>query len=129
LRAALAELPAWNNRVVIDATNAMVPLGTNMEELKDQSSSDFVASLVPEARVVKVCNTLPRALLASNPREYGGHRVLFMSGNDDDAKALVNEILEKAGFATIDLGLLATGAKLQQVPGGPLATLNLIKFR
>jgi predicted dinucleotide-binding enzyme len=51
-----------------------------------------------------------------------------MSGDDRDAKGQVNAILEKAGFATIDLGGLASGGKLQQFPGGPLPTLNLIKL-
>ena len=40
----------------------------------------------------------------------------------------VSEILEQAGFATIDLGDLAASARLQQFPGGVLPTLNLIKL-
>jgi predicted dinucleotide-binding enzyme len=51
-----------------------------------------------------------------------------MSGDDVAAKAEVSAILEKVGFATIDLGGLASGGKLQQFPGGPLPTLNLIKL-
>jgi hypothetical protein len=74
--------------------------------------------------VVKTGNTLLRAVLAADPREAGGHRVLFMSGDDDVAKAVVSGIVEKAGF----LGGLASGGKLQQFPGGPLPTLNLIKL-
>jgi hypothetical protein len=38
-------------------------------------------------------------------------------------------MLEKAGFATIDLGSLEAGGYLQQFPGGPLPTLNLVKLR
>ncbi len=128
LREALSDLPAWNGRILIDATNPMVPPGTNLDELKDQSSSEFVASLVTGARVVKTCNTLPRALLAADPKQCGGHRVLFMSGDDVAAKRQVAEILEKIGFATIDLGTLATGARLQQSPSGPLPRLNLIQL-
>lgn len=128
LREALSDLPAWNGRILIDATNPMVPAGTNLDELKDKSSSEFVASLVPGARVVKACNTLPRALLAADPKQSGGHRVLFMSGDDVAAKLQVADILEKIGFATIDLGTLATGARLQQVPSGPLPRLNLIQL-
>jgi len=40
----------------------------------------------------------------------------------------VNDILGKVGFATIDLGGLASGGRLQQFPGGSLPTLNLIKL-
>jgi 8-hydroxy-5-deazaflavin:NADPH oxidoreductase len=74
----------------------------------------------PGARVVKVANTLLRAVLAADPNQAGGHRVLFMSGDDMPAKADVSGILENVGFATIDLGGLASG--------GPLPTLNLIKL-
>jgi predicted dinucleotide-binding enzyme len=128
LRAALAELPAWNGRILIDATNPIIEPGFRLAELNGSTSSEVTASLAPQARVVKVANTLPRALLATDPNQSGGHRVLFMSGDDAAAKADVRRILETAGFAVIDLGGLASGGKLQQVPDGPLATLNLIKL-
>jgi len=128
LRAALSDLPAWNGRILIDATNAVVQPGFDLANLNGSTSSEIVASLVPSARVVKVANTLPVALLASDPKQVGGRRVLFMSGDDAAAKADVNGILEKVGFATIDLGGLASGGRLQQFPGGPLPTLNLIKL-
>lgn len=128
LRAALFDLPAWNGRILIDATNPVVQPGFRLADLGGSTSSEVVASLVPGARVVKVANTLLRAVLAADPNEAGGHRVLFMSGDDAAAKADVSSILENVGFATIDLGGLASGGKLQQFPGGPLPTLNLIKL-
>lgn len=112
----------------IDTTNPVLLPDFLLPELHGQTSSEIVASLAPGARVVKVANTLPVALLSVDPRQAGGHRVLFMSGDDADAKSTVCEMLEKAGFAIIDLGDLATGGKLQQFPGGSLPTLNLIKL-
>ena len=53
---------------------------------------------------------------------------MFLSGNDGPAKTDVSSVFEKVGFATIDLGALATGGRLQQFPGGVLPTLNLIKL-
>ena len=50
------------------------------------------------------------------------------SWNDGAAKQAVGEILGRCGFATIDLGSLAIGSRLQQFPGGPLPTLNLVKL-
>jgi predicted dinucleotide-binding enzyme len=126
--AALSDLPAWNGRILIDATNPVLQPGFRLAELNGSTSSEIVASLAPGARVVKTGNTLLRTVLAADPREAGGHRVLFMSGNDAAAKAVVSGILEKAGFAVIDLGGLASGGRLQQFPGGPLPTLNLIKL-
>jgi predicted dinucleotide-binding enzyme len=128
LDAALADLPARSGRILIDATNPVVQPDFRLAELKGRTSSEIVASLAPGARVVKVANTLVSALLAADPRQAGGRRVLFMSGDDAAAKAEVSGILDKIGFATIDLGGLAIGGKLQQFPGGPLPTLNLIKL-
>ena len=128
LRAALSDLPAWNGRILIDATNPVLQPGFRLAELNGSTSSEIVASLAPGARVVKVANTLLRVVLAADPKQAGGRRVLFMSGDDAAAKADVSGILDKVGFATIDLGGLASGGRLQQFPGGPLPTLNLIKL-
>jgi 8-hydroxy-5-deazaflavin:NADPH oxidoreductase len=128
LGAALSGLAAWSGRILIDATNPVIQPGFRLADLNGRTSSEIVASLVPGARVVKVANTLVSALLAADPRQAGGRRVLFMSGDDATAKAGVKGILENIGFATIDLGGLASGGGLQQFPGGPLPTLNLIKL-
>jgi predicted dinucleotide-binding enzyme len=124
---ALAGLPEWKGRIVIDATNAVGP-GYTMLDLGGKFSSEVVASLAPGARLVKAVNTLLRAVLASDPHVSGGRRVLFMSGDDAAAKHEVSEILDRCGFATIDLGSIATGSPLQQFPGGVLPTLNLVKL-
>jgi predicted dinucleotide-binding enzyme len=128
LHEALSDLPPWNGRILIDCTNPIVKPGVPLPELNESTSSEVVASIAADARVVKVANTLPRALLAADPKQLGGHRVLFMSGDDDDAKEQVSVVLNKAGFATIDLGRLASGGRMQQVPGGLLTELNLIKL-
>jgi predicted dinucleotide-binding enzyme len=66
-------------------------------------------------------------LLASDPREAGGQRVLFLSGDDADAKSDVRELFERAGFFVVDLGGLHEGGQMHQL-GGPLAGLNLIRL-
>jgi predicted dinucleotide-binding enzyme len=53
--------------------------------------------------------------------------VLFLSGDDPDAKAEVSALFQDAGFFTIDLGDLVTGGQMQQV-GAPLAGANLIRL-
>jgi 8-hydroxy-5-deazaflavin:NADPH oxidoreductase len=82
---------------------------------------------VPGARVVKAANTLEADVLCSDPQEAGGQRVIFISGDDGDAKANVAAFFEDAGFAAIDLGDLATGGALQQIHH-PLAGVNLIRL-
>jgi predicted dinucleotide-binding enzyme len=127
LEEALAGLPQWNNRIVVDATNPILP-GFVMADLDGKTSSETVSDWVPGAKLVKAFNTILAAVLNSNPKEVGGSRVVFYSGNHDDAKKTVLEIINRSGFAGVDLGKLNEGGKLQQFPGGPLPTLNLIKL-
>ena len=112
----------WSYQIVIDATNDFDP-----SDLNGRISSEVVADLVAPARVVKAANTLTAAVLAADPLEPGGKRVIFLSGDDADAKAEVISLFEDAGFATVDLGGLVTGGAMQQV-GAPLAGLNLIQL-
>ncbi len=78
--------------------------------------------------MVKAFNHLLAALVAGDPAAEGGKRVLFYSSDDAAAKAEVGALIDKLGFAGIDLGSLAVGGRLTQFPGGPLPALNLVKF-
>jgi predicted dinucleotide-binding enzyme len=128
LPAALAGLPDWGGRVVIDANNPIEGPLFRPAELNGRASSEVVAELVAGARVVKAFNHLPPPLLEGNPRAEGGRRVLFYSGDDPGAKAEVAALIDRLGFFGIDLGPLAFGARLAQFPGGPLPALNLVRF-
>ena len=127
---AVSDLPPWNGRIVIDAMNAVShgPSGLAPLDLGGRPSSEVVAEHLPGARVVKAFNTLPAAILASNPQEAGGQRVVFMSGVDQDAKATVAQLIRELGFAAIDLGDFETSRKVQQVPDGALAAVNLVRI-
>jgi len=113
---------SWNGQVVIDATNDFAA-----DDLQWRTSSELVADLVAGARVVKAANTLGADVLGSDPHEVGGRRVIFVSGDNADAKADVVALFEEAGFAPIDLGDLATGGAMQQIHH-PLGGLNLIRL-
>ena len=128
LPSTLGRIPSWNNRIVVDTTNPIEPPHYTVADLGGRTSSEVVRDMVPGARLVKAFNTLTPAVIARDPREAGGHRVIFYSGDDEDAKAQVGALLAACGFAGVDLGDLATGARLQQFPGGPLPALNLIKL-
>ena len=112
----------WSGQIVIDATNDFEP-----SDLNGSTSSEVVADLVRGARVVKAANTLAAAVLGSDPQEAGGRRVIFLSGDDVDAKAEVISLFEDAGFFTIDLGALITAGAMQQL-GAPLARVNLVRL-
>jgi 8-hydroxy-5-deazaflavin:NADPH oxidoreductase len=117
----------WSGRIVIDATNDFAAIDFAGNGLNEKTSSELVAELVAGARVVKAANTLEAAVLAADPRTAGGQRVLFLSGDDAEAKADVKKLLEDAGFSLIDLGGLKRGGEMQQVHG-PLAGANMIRL-
>ena len=113
---------AWNGQIVIDATNDFDP-----SDLDGRTSSEVVVDLVGGPPVVKAANTLVAGVLGSDPHEAGGQRVLFLCGDDIDAKSEVIALFQDAGFFVVDLGDLITGSRMQQV-GGPLAGVNLVRL-
>jgi len=128
LPGALAGLPPFGGRIVVDANNPIEAPLFKPAELGGRASSQVFADLVPGARVVKAFNHLLSELLAADPTTDGGKRVLFYSGDDAGAKTAVGALIEQLGFFGIDLGSLAIGGRLTQFPGGPLPALNLVKF-
>lgn len=115
----------WNNKIVIDAMNTY---GVPVQELGDRASTDVVATAFAGAKVVKTFNQLPAALLAKNPEQDGGRRVMFVWSRDHEADKSVSELVEKLGFAPISLGSIADGGKLLGL-GGPLILQNIIKYQ
>jgi len=128
LPAAVAGLPPFAGRIVIDANNPIEAPLFKPAELQGRASSEVVADMVSGARVIKAFNHLLSSVLAADPAKEGGQRVLFYSGDDAQAKADVGALIDRIGFFGIDLGPLAVGARLTQFPGGPLPALNLVKF-
>jgi 8-hydroxy-5-deazaflavin:NADPH oxidoreductase len=112
----------WEGQIVIDPTNDFDP-----SDLDGRTSSEVIADLLAPARVVKAANTLGAPILASDPNEAGGQRVIFLSGDDAEAKSSVVALFEDAGFFVVDLGGLREGGRMQQV-GAPLAGHNLIRL-
>ncbi|MCT9117278.1 NAD(P)-binding domain-containing protein [Cupriavidus gilardii] len=126
LPAALAGLPDFGGRIVIDANNPIEAPLFRPVDLQGISSTAVFAGLVPGARVVKAFNHLQPALVSGDPQADGGRRVLFLSGDDAGAKAEVATLIARLGFLGIDLGTLDAGGRQHQFPGGPLAALNLV---
>ena len=107
-------LPNWKGKTVIDATNAF---GVPPEELDGLLSSAFVAKAFAGAKLVKGFNHLVAAILATNPVVEGGHRVVFLSSDDEDAISHVADLADQLGFAPVKLGKLNEGGALVHARG------------
>ena len=107
-------LPSWKGKTVIDATNAF---GVPLEELDGLPSSAFVAKAFTGAKFVKGFNHLKAATLAADPVVKGGHRVVFLSSDDEDATAPVAALAKQLGFAPVKLGKLNEGGALLHARG------------
>lgn len=144
LPTALAGLPDWNGRIVIDSNNALMDVAPDSPEATDPTnpigayglkaidtggrpSSQVFAELVPGARVVKAFNHLDSQLLGKL-EVTEGKRVFFLAGDDADAKAQVAQLLAQLELASVDLGSLATGGPLFELPFGPLSVASFVKL-
>jgi hypothetical protein len=126
---ALRGLPAWNGRVLIDATNPFSQYSPQLvlADLGDRGASEVVAALAPGARIVKAFNSIVTDRFNEGPAKNGGRRVIFVSGDESEPKQFVRQLIQGLGFESIDLGGLAAGGRLQQA-GGPLAGRDLVDF-
>jgi predicted dinucleotide-binding enzyme len=120
-------LLSWKDKTVIDATNAF---GVPPEELGGLLSSAYVAKAFTGAKLVKGFNHLGAAILATDPVVEGGHRVVFLSSDDDDAISPVADLAKQLGFAPVKLGKLNEGGALVHARGrtwGQLIFQDLFK--
>ena len=120
-------LPSWKGKTIIDAMNSFPILP---EELEGLPSSAFVAKAFPDAKLVKGFNHLGAAKLATDPAVEGGHRVVFLSSDDEDAVASVADLAKELGFAPVKLGKLNEGGWLVHARGrtwGQLIFQDLVK--
>jgi predicted dinucleotide-binding enzyme len=99
-------LPSWKGKTVIDAMNSFpVP----PEELDGLPSSAFVAKSFTGAKLVKGFNHLVAAILATDPVVEGGHRVVFLSSDDEDAIAPVADLARTTRVRTRQAGKVQRG--------------------
>jgi 8-hydroxy-5-deazaflavin:NADPH oxidoreductase len=123
---ALSGLPDWNGRVLIDATNPFSEYSPKLvlADLKGIGASEIVAGFAKGARIVKAFNSIVTVRFNDGPIKGNGRRVIFVSGDHEEPKAFVKDLIKKIGFVVVDLGGLVTGGRMQQA-GGPLAGLDL----
>lgn len=115
---------AFAGKIVIDAMNYYPSRDGRIPELDsgELTSSELVGKYLRGSRVVKAFNTIWSEHLkaqgdTSLPAEK--RRVIFLAGDDEEAKRVVARLIEEIGFGPFDTGDLKVGGALQQ-PGSPI---------
>src|ERR1700722_15904725 len=113
VQSALFAVSDWKGRILVDATNRLASYSPlSIGDVSGRTSSEIVSDLARGAKVVKAFNSVPMSWIsdfsASKPRT-----VLFISGDHEDAKGKVHDLIEQMGLTSIDLGLLAIGGRVQ----------------
>jgi 8-hydroxy-5-deazaflavin:NADPH oxidoreductase len=124
------ELPAEGvaGKAVIDTNNYYPQRDGRLEELDSDNttSSELLQAHLPGSRVVKAFNAILWSRLRDDGRPAGdGERVgIPISGDDEEAKRTVAELIDQIGFDGVDAGTLAEGGRKHQ-PGTSAYTEGL----
>jgi predicted dinucleotide-binding enzyme len=115
------ELPAaaFERKIVIDANNYYPGRDGRFPQLDsgETTSSEMLAEHLKDARIVKGFNTIWYEHLQTQGNSrlpLDDRRVIFIAGDDPQAKRIVASLIEDIGFAAVDTGSLREGGKRQQ---------------
>ena len=115
-------------KVVIDTNNYYARRDGSFEELDSDrtTSSELLQAHLSRAHVVKAFNAIVWTQLRDGGRPPGdaGRLGIPISGDDEQAKQTVAELIDQIGFDPVDVGTLAEGGRKHQ-PGGAAYTQGL----
>jgi predicted dinucleotide-binding enzyme len=113
---ALAAAGPLAGRIVIDTTNQFGPGGVlNLGHTAARHNADRL----PGARYTKCFNTLTAGFQAQTAGRRGDARVVqWLCGDDPEAKAIVGQLVEDAGYVPVDLGGI-DGCAVMEAPRRP----------
>ncbi|MDX6657324.1 MAG: 8-hydroxy-5-deazaflavin:NADPH oxidoreductase [Solirubrobacteraceae bacterium] len=124
------EVPAEGvaGKVVIDTHNYYPQRDGHFEELDSDrtTSSELLQTHLADARVVKAFNAIVWTRLRDDGRPAGDDERIGIpiSGDDQEAKQTVAELIDEIGFDAVDAGTLAEGGRKHQA-GAPAYTEGL----
>ena len=108
----LEQMGPLEGKVVIDTTNQFGAGG--VEDLGGRTAAQVNAARMPGARYTKAFNTLTSGFQAVAAGRTGPDRVvMFMCGDDEEAKRVVAGLIDDAGFTPIDVGGTAEAAPME----------------
>ncbi|MBF9134373.1 NAD(P)-binding domain-containing protein [Plantactinospora sp. S1510] len=120
------------DRLVVDMMNYWPPTDGVQEMFEDRryGSSEIVARRLPRSTVVKTLNHTGYHELEEERRPAGSaqRRALGVASDDEGARDLVADVVERIGYDAVRLDSLAAGRLLE--PGGPVfgASLRRAEF-
>lgn len=112
--AAVAALGDLAGKIVVDCMNPIGrgPAGLQLLVGHSTSGGEIVQGWLPGARVVKTLNQVGAEMMADN--HHLAHRpVMFMAGDDTEAKGAVGQMLTDLGFEAMDAGGIALARLLE----------------
>lgn len=114
------ELPTsgFDEKIVIDSNNYYPERDGQIEVLDsdEKTSSELLAEHLKGAKIVKAFNTIwfeHLRTLGNKDLPLENRRVIFVAGDEKDAKKLVSDLIEEIGFAAYDTGSLREGGRNQ----------------
>ena len=117
----IGELRDLSGKIVVDCTNPLAADYMSNTLGHTTSSSEEIAKLIPQARVVKAFNTIFADVMQPGKQTFDGYKGTgFYCGDDPEAKKVVAQLIEDAGFEPVDAGMLKNARYLE-----PMAQLNI----
>jgi 8-hydroxy-5-deazaflavin:NADPH oxidoreductase len=108
----LEQTGSLEGKIVIDTTNQFGAGG--VEDLGGRTAAQVNAARMAGARYTKAFNTLTSGFQAEAAGRTGPDRVvMFLCGDDEEAKAVVAGLIDDAGFTPIDVGGSADAAPME----------------
>lgn len=109
----------FDGKIVIDSNNYYPERDGQIEVLDsdEKTSSELLAEQLTGAKIVKAFNTIwfeHLKTLGNKDLPLENRRVIFIAGDDKDAKKTVSDLIEEIGFAAYDTGNLREGGQNQQ---------------
>ncbi len=102
----VARLGDIHGKILVDATNPLLPKLAGLAVGTDTSAGEQVQALAVGAQVVKAFNTVGVDVMA-DPVLSGHRALLTVCGDEADPKQVVIGLAEQIGFEAIDFGPLA----------------------
>jgi hypothetical protein len=101
-----------NGKILIDATNPLLPDLSGLTCGTTTSGGELVAGWARGAMVVKAFNTVGANIMA-DPSFEGHKPVMFYCGDDAEAKQVVKKLIDELVFEAIDAGPLTQARLLE----------------